>query len=331
MSETQVQISDEPGGEVPAGGPAPYQNLWVPLILVPAGIVMAIVVIMALFGGLAGNANTPLENLEVIASGGKNERTQVLMDLAAQAAENQAARNNGEDLPHPYPASFAERAVQVLGGLDEEEYWVRFALGAFVAGLESSPEAVQRGVFELIDLLQIPDGEDESGALRQYVLVNLGLLAQGAVGPSRGAGPAVVPFLKHQNVHLRSTAASVLAGIEGEHVVGALEGALSDSSLSVRAAAAFSLAKLDPPQEASAGVLRDLTATTAYEAVRAVDPTQFTSADGISQLRIKALQSLALLGRDEDWAHISSLRDDPDLNVRGQVLALLASQPEEGL
>ena len=96
-------------------------------------------------------------------------------------------------------------------------------------------------------------------------------------------------------------------------------------------AAAFSLAKLDPPRESSAGVLRDLTATKVYEAVRAVDPTQFTSAAGVSQLRIKALESLALLGREQDWAHISSLRDDPDLNVREKVLALLASQPEEGL
>ncbi len=328
MNDTQVRIADEPGG--PSNdGPATYQNLWVPLIVVPAGIVGVIVLVVALFGSLAGGQRTPGENLALIASGGKNERTQALMDLVGQAAENQSARNEDRELPHPYPEDFGGRAIEVIDGLDADDRYARCALGAFLAGLDHPVEAAQRGVDELVSLLAMDEGDDESGELRQVVMINLGLLARGADTPADGATSAVLPYLEHTNVHLRSTAASVLANLDGDGARGALEGALSDSSLSVRAAAAFTLAKLEPAGFAADRVLRELTSEEPFTAAREQDPTQFSSAEGVSQLRIKALQSLALLGRDEDWAHIQTLNEDADLNVRDQVLSLLARRQDQ--
>lgn len=327
VSETRVQIADEPGGQTPDSGTSPYQNLWVPLVLVPAGIVMAIVVIVALFGNLAGDERSPLENLELIASGGKNERQQALMALAVQASENQSARNKEEELPHPYPDNFLPRAMEVAADLDTDDYWTRFALGAFLAGAEESAAAVEQGVNELRALLkdpEIPDGD--VGRIHMQVLINLGLLAQGPDQPADAALEDLLPFLDHDDPVMRSTAASILTHVDGAR--GPLEGALTDSDLSVRAAAAFSLAKLNPPAYSCASVLRSLTAMETYDQARAADRTQFTKGEGISRLRRRALECLALLDRDEDWNHISSLSEDDDSLVAEKVLNLLNSREE---
>ena len=44
--------------------------------------------------------------------------------------------------------------------------------------------------------------------------------------------------------------------------------------------------------------------------------------------RILALRALARLGRPDDWAHIESLRDDPDANVVDAVLRLMRDREE---
>lgn len=327
VSDTEVQIPDEPGGQ-PAGDRSPYQNLWVPLVVVPAGIVMAIVVIVALFGNLAGDERTPVQNLELVASGGKNERTQALMGLAQQAAANERARQESEELPYPYPANFGRRVMEVLDGLDEDDHDARTALGAFLAGLERPPEAAVRGVEELVAILALGEREDPDGRLRDQALLNLGLLARGPDTPADAAAPAVYPLLEDGSPHVRMMAAAVLANIGGDRARSALEEALSDSNLSVRATAAFSLAKLDPPGVRAAPVLRELTTLETYEQARALDPSLFTRAEGVSQLRIKAVQSLAKLDREEDWEHIASLSDAEDLNLRAAVLELLAEHGE---
>ena len=77
MSETRVEIADEPAET----GASPYQNLWVPLIVVPAGIVITIVVVMAIFGSLTGDEKTPAENLELVIHGGTNQAEQALFNL----------------------------------------------------------------------------------------------------------------------------------------------------------------------------------------------------------------------------------------------------------
>ncbi len=315
VKEIQVEIADEPGGPTPEAGSTPYQNLWIPLVLVPAGIVMAIVLIVALFGNLAGGERTPAENLELVAGGGKNERTQALMALTVQQNENLRARQRGEEPPWEYGEGFEERVQAVLDGLAEDDHSTRITLANLLAGLGNSA-----AVPELIRTLSLDEGDDPGAKLRFRALEGLGLLGDGQ------ATEAVLPFLSSDQVLLRVVAASALANLPGEGVREALIGALGDPSLLVRGTAAFSLAKLDPPGYEAAEVLVSMTGTEVYEAAREADPSLFTRAEDVSHNRIKALAFLAHLGRDEDWQVIASLREDPDLNVRDQVLTLLADR-----
>lgn len=317
MSETQVQIADEPGGEAPDGRPTPYQNLWVPLVIVPAGIVMAIVFVVALFGNLAGSEKSLAENLELVATGGKNERTQALMSISVQAAENARAKAEGREAPFPVEAGFDQRLIEVIGDLDEDDYATRTALATLLATLEGDALAF------LTPTLALTEADDPSYQYRFTAIEGLGLL-----GDDRAA-PAVLPFLQHEEVQLRAVAAAALANMEAQGVRQALIGALEDSSLLVSGAAAYALAKLDPPAYESGALLAAMTGLDVYEAERERDPRLFTRANDVSGQRIKALAFLAHLGREEDWAQIESLRDDPDLNVREQVLALLSKQGEE--
>ena len=317
MSETQVQIADQAEGEAPDGRPTPYQNLWVPLVIVPAGIVMAIVFVVALFGNLAGTEKSLAENLELVATGGKNERTQHLMSLSVQASLNAEAKAQGREAPFPVEAGFDRRLVEVIEDLDEDDFATRTHLATLLATLGGDALAY------LTPILALTEAEDPMFEFRFSALSGLGLL-----GDDRAA-PAVLPFLQHQEVQLRVVAAAALANMEAEGVRQALIGALEDSSLLVGGAAAYSLAKLDPPGYEAGALSSALTGTGVYDAEHERDPRLFTRASDISTQRIKALAFLAHLGREEDWAQIESLRDDPDLNVRGQVLALLSDHEEE--
>jgi HEAT repeats len=318
VSETQVQIADEPGGEPPSPEAAPYKNLWVPLIVIPAGIVMAIVLVVALFGNLAGEERSPAENLELVATGGKNERSQALMALTIQQNENMRAASQGGEPPWVLGPGFEARVLEVLGDLDADDYGTRITLANLLAGL-GNPAAVGA----LVPLLGLTDGDDPEFQRRFRALQGLGLL-----GDPKATG-SVLPLLDHSEPQLRAAAAAALANLAGDGVRGALTGALADSSLIVSGTAAFSLAKLDPPGFEAARVLVEMTAMDPYERAREADPKLFTRGEVISRNRIKALAFLALLDRDEDWAHIESMREDPDLNVREQVLALLAKHGEK--
>ena len=82
----EIQITD-----ASAPGESPYRNLWVPLVIVPAGIVIAIVIVFALFGAISGDEASLSENLARVVEGGKNDRQQALFNLARQATENHQA------------------------------------------------------------------------------------------------------------------------------------------------------------------------------------------------------------------------------------------------
>lgn len=318
MSETQVQISNEPGGES-APSQTPYQNLWVPLVLVPAGIIMAIVAVIALFGGLAGSEKTPEDNLELVANGGKNERTQALAQLVFQVEAINEAKRLGNDAPWSLPVGFGGRVIDELARLDEDDLRARAALGAVLAYLED-----ERSVDVLTGILRLSDGEDESNELRFLALKALGRYGHD------GAAGIVIGFLDHQAVELRAAAAAALANLDAPEARKRLIGALEDSELVVSGTAAYALAKLDPPGYEAASLLRQMTGKGIYDAARERDRTQFTRAQDVSDSRRKALSFLALLDREEDWAFIGTLEDTEDLNVRELVLALIAKHEKEG-
>ena len=109
MSEIDVR---DPDPEAPAQGDesaapvsssvegepeAPYRNLLVPLIVVPAGIVLALVLVFALFGLIAGDPASPQENLDKLINGGTNEREQAAFGLVLQAMEVWEAREEDRE------------------------------------------------------------------------------------------------------------------------------------------------------------------------------------------------------------------------------------------
>ena len=86
--------------ELPAAGPAgpgPYRNLFVPLILVPAMIVGAILLVFLFFGAIAGREASLAENLDRVVHGGQAERKQAAFNMVRQVAENEQARQEGRE------------------------------------------------------------------------------------------------------------------------------------------------------------------------------------------------------------------------------------------
>jgi len=319
VDETEIQIADEAGGSVPESSKeAPYRNLWIPLVVVPAAVVMAMVIVVALLGSLAGEERSMSGNLELIVSGGKNQRQQALFGLARQAAENAAARQQGTEPPWPTEEGFADRARAAIDGLDEDEHRARLALSVALAHMDP------RGVELLIGILDLGAGKDPEGDVRLAAVINLGLLEDAR------AVPPLIRVLDDENEDegLRTATAGALGLLEGPGLREALIAALGDSSLKVRGTAAFSLTKLAPPAQEAQPVLMELTDVATYEAVHAQDPTKFARARDVSVTRILALGALARLGGQGEWEHIESLRDDPDANVVDAVLRLLRDREE---
>jgi hypothetical protein len=116
VSETQVQIED-PERE-PRGGP--YRNLWVPLVVIPACIVMVLVLVFALFGAIAGDVASPERNLERVLHGGSNERRQALYNLVAQLRDNHVAQREGKAAPHPLEPGFLQEVEAAVASIGDE-------------------------------------------------------------------------------------------------------------------------------------------------------------------------------------------------------------------
>lgn len=317
MNDTKIQIADESRPES-AVTSRPYGNLWVPLIVVPAGIVIAVVVVVALFGSLTGEEASLDENLDKIVHGGRNERDQALMSLSIQAAANHAAAAEGRELPWAMEDGFPDRVRAALDELDPDEYRQRLVLGMLMASIDEPA-----GVTTLLGLLELDDGADPGGEVRFQAMRNLGL-----IGDSR-ATPAVRRFLTDPDAGLRAMAATCLANLQGPDVREALAGALGDSSLEVRANAAIALSKLEPPDPRAGPVLRELLDPAVYEAENERDDHRYRLGRLVSAIRVRALQALSELALEEDLRVFERLRDDPDVAVAEAALAALASRKSQ--
>ena len=157
---TTIEIADADSDAGGDGGP--YKNLWVPLVVVPAGIVFAIVAVFALFGSLGGSEKTLAENLALVVSGGKNERQQALFGLTRQVTENRAALAEGREAPWEVPVGFARDVQAAYEGLDPDEYDKMLVFGIL---LSSMGEA--RGIEVLLGLLDLTDDQDPEGRVRR--------------------------------------------------------------------------------------------------------------------------------------------------------------------
>ncbi len=307
MNETEVQIAGDSEPEE-----SPYRNLWVPLIIVPAGIVIAIVIVFALFGAIAGEEASLAENLDRVLHGGQNDRDQALFNLARQATENHTAVSEGREPPWAVEEGFLGRVRMVVGQIDEDEYSTRLTLGVLLSSFGDPG-----GAEILLALLELSDDDDPQGKVRFDAILNLGL-----IGTPAATEPVLV-FLQHEDEGLQSIAAIALQALPGEGVRAALVATLSDSVLSVRGSAAVSLSKLDPPEPAAAPVLRELAGTETYASENGLDVRKYRLGRLVSQNRVRAVQALARLGRPEDRALLESLEGDEDLAVREAALVAL--------
>ncbi|MFT7485293.1 MAG: hypothetical protein ACI9F9_001141 [Candidatus Paceibacteria bacterium] len=292
--------------------PSPYNNLWMPLVVIPGVIVLVLVLIFMAFGGITGSEPSIQENLRIVTSGGKNERTQAVFNLSQKIVANGNARLAGEEEPWPVPEDLEAQVALAWDRTLPEEATTRTVLASLQAQLGS-----EDGVPHLIGLLSMGEMEDPGAELRFVVLVTLG-----TSGDPR-AIPEVVKACQSEDSGLRSLAAILLQKVPSEDAIEPLKGMLADSKLEVRANSAISLAKHG--DSSGAGVLSGLLGLEMYQAENANDPKRFRSANVVSQSRSKAAGALAILGRDEDRSVLEGYRDDPDMEFRGMILDRLAN------
>jgi hypothetical protein len=303
----------DPGA--PEGSSSPYKNLFIPLIVVPAAIVGAIVLVFLFFGAIAGHEASVEENLDRVISGGAGDHTQAAFNLVRQLAENQAARNEGRELPWPVDERFLPRLQAAWEATPADDKTIRLVL-AGLAGQLGDPDAVPK----LVSLLESMDAEDTDG-VQFHALANLG-----ALGDAR-ATPVIVRYLEGSaDDGLRSVAAVALQRMPGEESRQALVGALDDRSLEVRANAALSLSVRG--DAAGARVLRELLKTATYTSEHDLDARKYAQPRRISESRVKAVEALGHLKIAEDQALLAELAEsDKDLAVREAAMKALAQWP----
>ena len=293
--------------EPPQGGAAPsgYQNLWVPLIVVPFLVVGVLVIVFLFFGAIRGRDATLEENLQVLIHGGTNERQQAAVSLSAQVVENRQAREQGRELPWEADEDFLDQlqgAWDAMGPDDNPNLRLAVAKALQEYG---DPEARAK----LEGFLELTDDVDGDGQLRFYALLELGQL-----GDPRAAA-AVIPFLASADPLLQQGAASALQSMPGPDTVEALKGVLGASSLELRGMAAISLSHLG--DASGAHVLLDLVDPDTYTAIQADNPRKYADPRLVQNSRIYAVQALARLNRDEDLDLLKRIADgDADPEVR---------------
>ena len=340
---TEIQIPDpdpeedpEAGGRPAEAGPrvvgeegadegsgAPYRNLLVPLVVVPALIVMVLVLVYALFGAILGEESTPRENVQRLLQGGVNEREQAAFSLVRQFLE----AHQGDEapdwdldaglLPDIQRAHRASADVRAPG--DVPPY---LALTLLLVWLDD-PE----GVLHLAQLTALDEAQDPDGVFRSYAAYALGNFGEHyEAAEQRTAREALFRLIEGDDRALRVVSAGALQTLPGPETTAVLTGLLAQPDLDLRGTAALSLAQLG--SDAGAGVLRELAlGTEAYEAERAADPEgrRWMKALDISQSRQKALAALAHIDRLPPREELERLaEEDPDGEIRALARRLAA-------
>ncbi|NOT32203.1 MAG: hypothetical protein HOP15_17285 [Planctomycetes bacterium] len=332
---TEIEIRDpDPSDPSAAGttsasatesGPdSPYKNLLVPLVVVPALIVMVLVLVFALFSGVVGREDSPRENLERVLNGGFNDRRQAAFGLVRQVLVYQRARAQGEEPEWEIDASFlpelqAARAqlapIQAPGDLA-----TAFVLSSLMATLGEPA-----GVTQLLEMLELPDEVDPGSEYRMHSAMALGALAPDLAAPERErVRVALVRLLASSDSGLVLYAVAGLQKLPGEDTLAALKGMLANELLEVRASAALSLAVLG--DRAGLGLLEEMLSLAPYEAERVSHPRKWPS-PVVSESRVKALDALAALGAAPNAEALRRLAEgDLDPNFRRAVLARVSGE-----
>jgi hypothetical protein len=316
VTDPQPSASSEPSIPALGSSASPYKNLFVPLIVVPAVIVGAIILVFLFFGAITGREASLSENLDRVVNGGQAERKQATFNMVRQIAENREALLEGRDSPWPVESDFLPKLRRAWESTSSGDPSIRLVLASLLSQLDDP-----QGVPSLLALLDLPAGEDPDGSIRFNALANLGVL-----GDPRAEASAIRILQQGDDAGLRAVAAIALQRIPGEAGRAALGAALGDPVLEVRANAALALAMRGDP--AGAGVLRDLLDPTVYQAEHGRDGAKFAEARRISESRVAAIGALARLHRPEDRAEIERVAaKDDDLAVREAGMKALEAWP----
>jgi len=330
----ELEVPD-PGtlpGEGPLSAPAgggeegPYRNLLVPLVVVPALIIMVAVALFTFFLLAVGSEDSPRENLEQLLNGGFKDRQQAAFSLVRQVLEYEHARAEGRDPEWDIDPSFLpelKRACEQQGEPeDADEVTVALVLSSLLAQM-GEPQ----GVYQLIDLTGLDATLDPRAENRIRAIWTLGAIGADLQPAERTlAARALIALLEDPDPAVVLVSAAGLQNLPTEATVPALQGLLESPSLELRGTAALSLAQLGDP--AGAPVLRAMTTFEPYEREHAADRAKW-SPKRVSESRLKALGALATLGLAPEPAALGELAEnDPDGQIRAAARELL-ERPHE--
>ena len=311
VREGEVIIPADGSEEGPA---SPYGNLLVPLVVVPAMIVVVVILVYTLVGAITGEEASLDENLHRVLHGGSNEREQAAFALVAQLAENDRARVNGAELPWELSNDLAPNLAGALEGLGEDEAQMRYVISSALYHLGDPA-----GLEGMRQILALGEDADPDGRLKFHALY--------CIGP-RGEPETfedVRAFLESEDEGLRILSAGFLRFYPRELAIPALKGVLGDHDLAVRLNAAISLSWLGDP--AGAMLLKDGAGREIYEAERSRDPREYARPEVVRENRVRALEALARLGREGDRALFEELASgDEDLQVREAAMKALGNE-----
>jgi hypothetical protein len=335
VTEIEIRDPDPDDSEAAAGAPqdaeddvpeSPYRNLLVPLVVVPALIVMVVVGIFALFGAIAGAPPTPEENIETLLHGGRNERDQAAFGLMRQVLDQVGANPESGVISweiDPALEGAILKAWEDLSAAEMESYEdvpITLALTVLVAKLGNPA-----GVGRLAELTRLPQSVDPDGEGRFLAAASLGglnvdgTLEEGQAVVARGA---LLALLDAPDAGLRQAAAIGLQSLPGEGVLPALRGLLADRAVELRLQAALSLAQLG--DNSGEAVLLEMIARAPYEEERTRDRKKWSKEVLISESRLQALGGLAKLGQLPSREVLQSLvDDDSDGELRALAMELL--------
>ena len=318
--DLKIEITD-PGPPRPEPqDDAPYRSLLVPLVVVPAMIVMVIVLCVALFGLLSGTEAGPRANLDQLLNGGANDRQQAAFGLVRQILEYQHSRSEGREPEWGIDESFLDQLRAAREGVPAPkapgDVWVPFVLSSLTAQLGDS-----EGVDQLVEMTRLSDALDPDDVFRMNAIFILGSIGQELPDASRTrVAEALIGILDGDDEGFARLAAGALQNLPSPGTVPALKGLLGSRRVDMRLQAALSLAELGDP--AGVPVLLELVQAAPYDRERELDPKKWAAAT-ISLTRQKVLLALAELDRIPAAAVLQALvDDDEDPNVRSIALEL---------
>lgn len=307
-----IEVPDEPRG---ADGPAGQRSLLVPLVVVPALIVMVFVLVWTFFSSITGREASPEENVERLLHGGKNERTQAAFNLVRQALEEWETDARGEEGPWAFDEALVEKVRAAWEDTQDmqapEDVPIPLALATLLAQLRD-----QGSVERLADLTRLAPELDPDGEYRSYAGFSLGALGERLDGAERDvARAALLELIASEDHGLRMVGAIALQTLPGPETSAALRALLVESSLELRGNAALSLARLG--DDAGRVVLLEMLGEQAYATERERESEKWTRGRLVSESRRKALAALASIGALPAAAELERLAEqDPDPEVR---------------